>query len=197
MVETFTSLETTNPCRLSSYTLNLHLLYIYSKYVLNTGTCNTPCARWYHETSRRVCALSTRVKEKKGVTCTDHGSCDLWLCAQQTMQCATQATWHKVHTRYSSSCGSERNTTLASRRTRTRKKAGMWHFSNLPNQDSCPAPKISLHETSSRHMPVGCSTACHRHGCLLLAWQVPGLHSRRAVLWCKLRVIIQGRRLQL
>lgn len=110
------------------------------------------------------------------------------------MRCASQATWHKLHTTYSSERA--KNTTLASRRTRMRQGSWQASFSNFPTKISRPASKSFLHETSSRHMPC-LFAARHRHGCLLLPWQVPGLHSRKAVLWCKLRVIIQGRRLQL
>lgn len=33
-----------------------NLLYIYPKYVFNTGTCTTPCARWHHQKFREYWA---------------------------------------------------------------------------------------------------------------------------------------------
>ena len=38
-------------------------------------------------------------------------------------------------------------------------------------QDSCPAPKVFLHETSSRHIPSGVllHATTNGHGCLLLS----------------------------
>jgi hypothetical protein len=142
-------LKLTNPCRLSSHTLNLHLLYIYSKYVFNTGTCNSPCAWWYHEISRRCVCIEYEKKRRDMsrttavVTCGCVRAADHAVCyASDVAQVYTREKYHPSFPTHADA---------------TRKLAGI--IFELPNQDfSSRIQEFSARNQLTPHaVPVRCS----------------------------------------